>query len=101
MKKRSIAIILGCLLSLALVSCGNSNDSEIITLPNAESQVQVSEGKSSKNVDTYKTEKVEEYLEFLESFDESNNKNLGITTSMPSTIYGDGSFYMVTYRELK
>ena len=100
MKKRSIAIILGCLLSLALVSCGNSNDSEIITLPNAESQVQVSEGKSSKNVDTYKTEKVEEYLEFLESFDESNNKILGITTSMPSTIYGSGSFYMVTYQRL-
>lgn len=114
MKKRSIAILLGCLLALALLGYANSNYSEIITLsdaesqvqvqvqvlPNVESQVQGSEGKSSKNVDTYTTENVEEYLKYLESFDESNNEILGITTSMPTTTYGSGSFYMVTYQRL-
>ena len=100
-----MAILLVFFLALTLVGCdnssGNSSDSEIITLPDTESQVQVSEGKSSKNVYTYKTAKVEEYLEFLESFDEASNEILGITTSMPSTIHGSGNFYMVTYRELK
>ncbi len=104
MKNRSMAILLVFFLALTLVGCdnssGNSSDSEIITLPDTESQVQVSEGKSSKNVYTYKTAKVEEYLEFLESFDEASNEILGITTSMPSTIYGDGNFYMVTYQRL-
>ncbi len=99
MTKRFIAILLWGLLVFILSGCGSSSNSEIVTLPNAESQV--SEGKSSsKKIDTYKTDEVEEYKKFLESFDESNYEILGITTSMPSTVYGSGSFYMVTYQRL-
>lgn len=101
MKKRSIAILLGCFLALTLVGCGNSSGSEVITLSNTESQVEVSEIESSSNVTVYKTKNVEEYLAFLESFDESNNEILGITTCMYTGAYTNDEFYMVTFRELK
>lgn len=100
MKKRSMAILLGCFLALTLVGCGNSSGSEIITLPNTESQAEVSQIESSSNVTVYKTKKVEEYLAFLEFFDESNNEILGITTCMYTGAYTSGEFYMVTYKKL-
>ncbi len=101
MKKRSMAILLGCFLALTLVGCGNSSGNEIITLPNTESQAEVSQIESSSNVTVYRTRNVEEYLAFLESSDESNNEIIGVTTSMYTGPYTNGEFYMVTFRELK
>lgn len=98
MKKRIIAILLWCFLVLALVGCGNR--SEIITLPNSQAEIEVSEVESSSNVSVYKTENVEEYLYFLESFDENNNEILGITTCMYTGVYTSHEFYMVTYKKL-
>lgn len=100
MRKRIITIILGCFLILILASCGNSNVSEIITLPNEESQVQIYEVEAYSNVSVYKTMKVEEYLTFLETFDERNNEILGVTTCMNTGAYTSYDFYMVTYKKL-
>jgi len=101
MKKRSIAILLGYLLAFALVGCDDSSRNEIITLPDAESQTEVAPIESASNVTVYKTKDVEEYLAFLESFDESNSEILGVTTSMYTGSYSNDEFYMVTFRELK
>lgn len=100
MRKRIVSIILGCFLTLTLVSCGDSESSEIITLPNTEPQTQTFEVESHSNVLVYKTEELEEYLTFLEDLDESNNEILGVTTCMYTGPYTSGEFYMVTYKKL-
>lgn len=100
MKKRIIAILLCYFLVLAFVGCDSSNESEIITLRNSHPEVEVSEMELFSNVSVYKTKNVKEYLSFLESFDESNNEILGITTCMYTGVYTNGDFYMVTYKKL-
>ena len=99
MKKRIIAILLGILLMTTLVGCGG-NSTEIITLQNGEAQSQGIEVESVSNISVYKTKKSKEYLAFLESFDESNNEILGITTCMYTGLYTNDEFYMVTYKKL-
>lgn len=103
MIKRTIVILLlFCFLVLALLSLESSDRSrsEIITLSNSQVEVEMPEVASSSNVSVYKTENVEEYLSFLESFDESNNEILEISTCMYTGSYTSGEFYMVTYKKL-
>lgn len=100
MRKRTITIALVCFFMLILTSCGNSNKSEIITLSNAETQAQVTGVETFSNVLVYKTKKVEEYLTFLENFDERNNEILGVIASMYTGVYTSYDFYMVTYKKL-
>lgn len=98
--KRSIAILLAFFLMLIVVSCGSSNSSEILTLPSTNSQAEELLIEPANNVIVYQTKVVEEYLAFLESFDESNNEILGITTCMYTGAYTSSDFYMVTYQKL-
>lgn len=105
MKKRIIAVLLGSLLVFPLVGCGGNstdggNSTEIITLPNETVQSQKIEVESASKIFVFKTEKSAEYLAFLESFDESNNEILGITTCMYTGAYTSSEFYMVTYKKL-
>ena len=100
MRKRTITIALVCFFMLILTSCGKSNKSEIITLSNAETQAQVTGVETFSNVLVYKTKKVEEYLTFLENFDERNNDILGVIASMYTGVHTSGDFYMVTYKKL-
>lgn len=100
MRKRTITIALVCFFMLILTSCGNSNKGEIITLSNAETQAQVTGVETFSNVLVYKTKKVEEYLTFLENFDERNNEILGVIASMYTGVYTSDDFYMVTYKKL-
>lgn len=100
MKKRIIASLLGFFLVLVLVGCGNSKGSEIITLHDSQVENEEIEVESLSNVSVYKTKDVEEYLSFLESFDERNNEILGITTCMNTGVYTSNDFYMVTYKRL-
>lgn len=100
MKKRIIASLLGFFLVLVLVGCGNSKRSEIITLHDSQVENEEIEVESLSNVSVYKTKDVEEYLSFLESFDERNNEILGITTCMYTGVYTSNDFYMVTYKRL-
>ena len=104
MRKRIITIISVCFFMLILASCGNSNRSEIITLHNEEAQAQiktqVSKVEEYSNIAVYETKKIEEYLTFLEVFDERNNEILGVTTCMKTGYYSSYDFYMVTYKKL-
>ena len=99
MKKLIISVFLGILLVLTLVGCGD-NSSEIITLSNEEIQKEKADFESASNVYVYQTQKLKEYLAFMENFDESSNEIIGISTSMYTTTYGSGEFYMVTYKKL-
>lgn len=46
----------------------------------------------------FKTRKVQEYLNFLEDFDETKYEIVDISTSMTVSGYGSDEFYMVTYK---
>ena len=48
----------------------------------------------------YKTVEAQEYLSFLEQFDETKYEIVNISTSMSTGGYGSGEFYMVTYKVL-
>ncbi len=104
MRKRIITITLVCFFMLILASCSDSLGSEIITLPNegtqAKTKAQVSKVEEYSNVSVYETRKVEEYITFLENFDERNNEILGVTTCMNTGGYTSDDFYMVTYKKL-
>lgn len=48
----------------------------------------------------FQTEDVQEYLSFLETFDESKYEIVDISTSMAVGYNGSGEFYMVTYKTI-
>jgi len=49
----------------------------------------------------YKTVDAQEYLSFLEDFDETNYEIVDISTSMTVFGYGSDEFYMVTYKVIE
>lgn len=48
----------------------------------------------------FTTENVQEYLNFLEVFDETKYEIVNISTSMSVTLHGSNEFYMITYKVL-
>ncbi len=95
MNKRIIAVLLVILPLFTVVGCG-TNFIENIKLQNEETQKE----ETACNIYIYKTTVTEEYISFLENFDESNNEILGVTTSMYTGPYTSLWFYMVTYKKL-
>ncbi len=104
MRKRIIAMLLMCILVCTLAGCEDANsgssNGEIITLPSYE-QNDEQGADNSNGMQFLKTRNVEEYLAFLESFDYSNYKILGISTCMNTGIYTNNDYYIITYNKLK
>ena len=99
MKKRFIALFVAMLMVVTLfTACGSSEaetaETEIIR--NETTQVVVSESVGSYCL--FRTKDVQEYLNFLENFDETKYEIVDISTSMWTGMNGSGEFYMVTYK---
>lgn len=46
----------------------------------------------------FQTQNVQEYLNFLDNFDETKYEIVDISTSMTTSVHGSTEFYMVTYK---
>jgi len=91
MKKRIITLLLAIVVVATLLTgCGPKT--ETIT----SEKTATIEGSYS----LFKTVDVQEYLKFLESFDETKYEIIDISTSMFTGNYGSGTFYMVTYKTI-
>lgn len=91
MKKKIVVLL--CTLSavgMLLVGCGETTGtiySEVTT------------EKTTGSYSLFRTKDVQEYLNFLETFDETKYEIVDISTSMYTTAHdGSGEFYIVTYR---
>ncbi len=93
MKKRFIALFFLLLIfSILLSGC-----SETITETINSEKTQTSVGTYS----LFRTTDAQEYLSFLENFDETKFEIVDISTSMSVTGYGSNEFYVVTYKTIE
>ena len=91
MKKRFIALLFFLLIFSFLLS-GCSKTTEIINSEKTQTSV--------NNYSLFRTTDVQDYLSFLENFDETNFEIVDISTSMSVTAYGSNEFYIVTYKTI-
>ena len=94
MKKRIIALFCSMLVVAVLLSgCSPTDKSETIH----SERTQTSVGSYS----LFRTEDAQEYLSFLENFDETKYEIVDISTSLHgSRAYGSDEFYVVTYKTI-
>ena len=92
MKKRIIALFFSILLVVTLFAgCSSTPNAEIV-----ENDI-VQETTGSYYL--FKTQKAQEYLTFLENFDETKYEIVDISTSLYGTrTYGSDEFYIITYK---
>ena len=90
MKKRFITVLLAIVMVTTLMVVFTGCDStETITSTKTE----------VGSYSIFQTEDVQEYLSFLENFDESKYEIVDISTSINFSGYGD-TYYMVTYKKI-
>ena len=94
MKKRFITLLLAIVMVTTLLGvftgCGYTTE----TITSEKTQTVVG------SYSLFKTTDVQEYLTFLENFDESKYEIIDISTSMDVGVYGSDEFYMVTYKKI-
>ena len=91
MKKRFIALFFSLLMfSILLSGCSETTQ----TMKRETTEISVG------NYSMFRTIYAEEYLSFLENFDETKFEIVDISTSMNVTGYGSNEFYIVTYRTI-
>lgn len=92
MKKRIIALFCSMLVVTVLLS-GCSSESETIHSETTQTSV--------GSYSLFRTQDVQEYLSFLENFDETKYEIVDISTSLFGTrTYGSDEFYIVTYKTI-
>jgi len=94
MKKRFILLLTFILIITTLFSgcTEEKNTSEIIHSEKVQ--------ETSGNYYLFQTKYVQEYLNFLENFDETKYEIVDISTSLHLSPKGSNEFYMITYRVL-
>ena len=90
MKKRIIALFCSMLVVTVLLSgCSSIEESETI------------HSETTGSYSLFRTQDVQEYLSFLENFDETKYEIVDISTSLYGTrAYGSDEFYIVTYKTI-
>lgn len=90
-KKRFITLLIAIVMVATLLTgCGETT--ETITSKKDVSLV--------GSYSLFQTEDVQEYLSFLETFDESKYEIVDISTSIATGYNGSGEYYMVTYKTI-
>lgn len=94
MKKRIIALFCSMLVVTVLLSgCSSIGGSETIHSETTQTSV--------GSYSLFRTQDVQEYLSFLENFDETKYEIVDISTSLFGTrTYGSDEFYIVTYKTI-
>lgn len=93
MKKRIIALFCSMLVVAVLLSGCSTEKSETIHSETTQTSV----GSHS----LFRTQDVQEYLSFLENFDETKYEIVDISTSLYGTrTHGSDEFYIVTYKTI-
>lgn len=91
MKKRIIALFCSMLVVTVLLSGCSSSE----TIHSETTQTSVG------SYSLFRTQDVQEYLSFLENFDETKYEIVDISTSLFGTrTYGSDEFYIVTYKTI-
>ena len=94
MKKRIIALFCSMLVVAVLLS-GCSTEKKSETIHSEKTQTQVG------TYSLFRTEDAQEYLSFLENFDETKYEIVDISTSMRVLSYSNSDeFYIVTYKTI-
>ncbi len=94
MKKRIIALFCSMLVVITVLLSGCSID-ESETIQSETTQTSVG------SYSLFRTQDVQEYLSFLENFDETKYEIVDISTSLFGTrMYGSDEFYIVTYKTI-
>lgn len=91
MKKRIITLFCSMLVVTVLLS-GCCSTTETIHSETTQTSV--------GSYSLFRTRKVQEYLSFLEEFDETKFEIVDISTSMRGNGYGSDEFYIVTYKTI-
>ena len=91
MKKRIIALFCSMLVVAVLLS-GCSTENETIHSETTQTLV--------GTYSVFRTEDAQEYLSFLENFDETKYEIVDISTSMCVWSHGSDEFYIVTYKTI-
>ena len=89
MKKRIIALFCSMLVATSLSGCSTTETIHSETTK-----------KSVGSYSIFRTSEAQEYLSFLEEFDETKFEIVDISTSMSTSAYGSNEFYIVTYKNL-
>ena len=91
MKKRIIALFCSMLVVIMLLSgCSAKREPETINSKTTQTSV--------GTYSLFRTTDVQEYLSFLENFDETKYEIVDISTSMCEYVHGSDEFYIVTYK---
>ena len=91
MKKRSIALLVVFLVvAMLCTACSSKKNSD-----------NIQRTQTVGDYTLFQTLDAQEYLNFLDNFDETKYEIVNISTSLnDGDIYGNDEFYMVTYRRL-
>ena len=103
MKQLVCMIVFAAILLGILVAAQVSNSQTTITESQSLNEIYGSSEISNSGKSKYflfKTGNVQEYLNFLETFDETHYELVDISTSYQISVKGSDDFYMVTYKTL-
>lgn len=92
MTKRVITLLVAILMVAALLAGCGEETTKTVTSSKAETV--------TGSYALFQTEDVQEYLNFLENFDETKYEIVDISTSMDSGYQESGEFYMVTFKTI-
>ena len=93
MKKRSIALLVAMLMVITLLTaCSSEEKPSSVTVQSEKTQEVVG------SFYLFRTQDPQEYLTFLENFDETKYEIVDISTSYRYYYRGSDEFYMVTYK---
>ena len=97
----ALAVLLVVCIVLLLSGCSKVAEDAVTNVqPNHEIVHSTSTVYAEGSYHLFKTESEQEYLNFLENFDETLYEIVDISTSMNAGFNGSGEFYMVTYRSI-
>lgn len=95
MKRIFLAVVM-IILVFSLVGCGSSQNEQ----KNVTSTVTSSVAEGSYML--FQTDEVEEYLSFLEEFDESQYEIVNVDTLIRETAFSyNDDYYMITYKKIE
>ena len=95
----ALAVLLIVCIVLLLSGCRATDDADTNVKPNYQIVHSTSTVYAEGSYHLFKTESEQEYLNFLENFDETQYEIVDISTGMEASVYTD-DFYMITYRNI-
>ena len=96
----ALAVLIVVCIVVLLSGCRATDDADTNVKPNYEIVNSTSTVYEEGSYHLFMTNDEQEYLNFLENFDETQYKIVDVSTSMYTGYRESGEFYMITYRNI-